>query len=219
MRRMYDSTTARDVPKGAAMVAGYVDGLYENADELRRLHPGATLVTITIHGAAGANAFDTEPGNAGPAAAARWACAELSAGRRPTVYTMASWLPTVRAEVAKQCGSRAHLVSYWVAQYDGVGKVPAGCVAKQYLHGDAGHAGAYSGGHYDVSAVADYWPGVDRRRRALHPTHLARRTRESAEQLAKRLAKRGRRVKAGTGDRRALRRAAAAIARALGIKH
>jgi hypothetical protein len=40
---------------------------------------------------------------------------------------------------------------YWIAHYDGAANIPVGAVAKQYLNTPG----------YDVSAVADYWPGID----------------------------------------------------------
>ncbi|GLY65481.1 hypothetical protein [Amycolatopsis taiwanensis] len=43
----------------------------------------------------------------------------------------------------------------WVARYDGVANLPVGCVAKQYINPPG------SGGHFDLSAVADFWPGID----------------------------------------------------------
>lgn len=158
-RLMYDSTTAADIPRSAKMVAGYVDGLYRNLTALHTRFPNATIIKITVLGAPGAQVCDTEPGNIGIDGAAKWAAAEVKAGRHPTLYCMASQWPQVKAAVKKR--GITGKVSYWIAQYDGKAVIPAGAVAKQHLHGDKNHPGSYSGGHYDISIVADYWPGVD----------------------------------------------------------
>lgn len=154
MRTMHDGVTVADLPANATMVAAYVDGQYANAHTMRQRFPHAKLVTITVTGQAGANVIDCEPGDVGPNKAASWAAAEVKAGRHPTIYCMASSWPTVKKAVVKQ-GIRGK-VNYWIADYDGKPEVPAGAVAKQYL-GSPGN----SPGHYDVSVVADHWPGVD----------------------------------------------------------
>lgn len=158
-RLMLDSTTAGDIPKTATMVAGYIDGRYQTVDALKKRFPRATIVTITVLGTPGAQVCDTEPGNIGVVGAVRWAKNEIKAGRKPTLYCMASMWPQVKTAVAN--AGISGQVAYWIAQYDGKAIIPRGAVAKQHLHGDKAHPGSYSGGHYDVSIVADYWPGVD----------------------------------------------------------
>ena len=154
MRTMYDSVTVSAIPKTATLAAGYVDGRYANVTALRKRLPNARIVTITVLGAAGADVCDCESGDLTPPHAAAWAEREHAAGRKPTIYCLASQLGVVKREVAKV--GLTGKVSYWVANYDGKPLVPAGCVAKQYadpkVHGK---------GNFDLSAVADYWPGVD----------------------------------------------------------
>lgn len=175
MRKMFDSTTVADLPEGGDLYAGYMDGRYRTVDGLRQRFPKAKIVTITVLGTPRADVCDTEPGNIGPAGAARWAAAEVHAGRHPTLYAMASQWKTVKEEVEKQ--GITGKVSYWIADYDRDPTIPAGAVAKQYLHGDLKTIGsfAYSGGHFDVSNVADHWPGVDPPRRP-RPLDVATRT-------------------------------------------
>jgi len=175
-RTMYDSTDVGDIPAKATMVAGYVDGRFRTVDALRARFPKAKVVTITVLGTAGADVCDTEPGNISIPHAARWAAAEVAAGRRPTLYCMASMWNDVKAAVKAEGISGK--VSYWIAQYDGKATVPAGAVAKQYADP------TLSGGHFDVSVVADHWPGVDHDAKA---TDLRDESRELAEKLAKRL--------------------------------
>lgn len=153
-RTLYDSTTAGDIPKSATMVGGYVDGRYRTVDALRARFPKATLVTITVLGAPGAHVCDTEPGNIGPAGAVAWAKAEVKAGRKPTLYCMASQWPQIKA-LASKAGIGGK-VSYWIADYDNDPTLPKGAVAKQYAD-----PAVHGKGHFDLSVVADHWPGVD----------------------------------------------------------
>lgn len=184
-RKLYDSTSVKDIPETATFVAGYVDGNYRTVDALHERFPKARVVTITVLGTPGANVCDTEPGNIGIAAAARWAKAEVAAGRHPSLYCMASQWGQVKAAV--KANGIAGKVSYWVASYDGKAIIPAGAVAKQYLHGDLKTIGpaAYSGGHYDVSVVADHWPGVDPP--ILRPRPLAATTRAALRLITRRM--------------------------------
>lgn len=152
-RTLFDSTTVSDIPPRAKMVAGYIDGNYKTVDALRRRFPDATVVTITVLGTPGAHVCDTEPGNIGIKGAVRWAKNEVDAGRKPTIYCMASVWPSVKRAVSA-AGIKGQ-VSYWIADYDGDPTIPRGAVAKQYANPPL------TGGHYDVSSVAADWPGVD----------------------------------------------------------
>jgi hypothetical protein len=93
-----------------------------------------------------------ETGDATPAQAPGWVKARRAAGADPTVYCSASLWPTVRAAFTAAGVAQPH---YWIAHYDGDPTIPAGAVAKQYVDPPN------SGGHWDLSAVAGHWPGVD----------------------------------------------------------
>jgi hypothetical protein len=205
-RTMYDSTDVMDIPANARMVAGYVDGRYANVRAMRARFRDAKVVTITVFGKAGADVGDIEPGCMTVDHGVRWARAEVAAGRKPTLYCMASMWPQVKAAV--KAAGIGRKVSYWVASYDDVSTIPAGAVAKQYRHGDLSTIGpkAYSGGHFDVSSVVAYWPGVDPR------PPLSERSRLLARKLRRRLSRR--RYPVGAG-RRLLRRLRRAIRHAL----
>ena len=149
MRTMYDGVTVSRLPGGATMVACYVDGKYANETEMRKRFPHAHIVTITVTGSADANVVDCETGDTTPATAAAWAARQVDAGRHPTIYMNASTWPDVEREVHNR--GITGKVSYWVARYDNKSTVPPGAVAHQYENTPG----------YDVSAVADYWPGVD----------------------------------------------------------
>jgi len=158
-RIMYDSTTVGDDPVHTDMVAAYVDGRWPNVAAARRRFPHAKVVTITVSGyqagrPVAANVIDCEKGDATPATAARWAKARIAAKAKPTIYCNRSTWPAVKQAV-KAAGITGK-VSYWIADYDGKAVIPAGAVAKQY-EGSPGNRP----GHYDVSIVGPYWPGVD----------------------------------------------------------
>lgn len=154
-RTMYDSVTATDIPKSAQMVAGYVSGRYRwSAADWARF-PNAVKVPIATQASVNdGQVLDVEPGDAEPWQAPGWVLRRRASGVDPTVYCneLNGWA-AVRQAFWNQHVAEPH---YWVARYDGKALIPAGAVAKQYanptVHGQ---------GHYDLSIVADYWPGID----------------------------------------------------------
>jgi len=153
VRTMYDAVTAANIPAGARMVAGYIDRIklapWSAADWAR--FPGAVKVTIVKKASTDdGHVLDVEVGDATPGEAPGWVRMRRAAGADPTVYCNTSTWPAVRAAFAKAGVAEPH---YWIARYDGDPAIPAGAVAKQYR-------GNVPPG-YDVSSVADYWPGVD----------------------------------------------------------
>lgn len=154
MRLMYDSVTATDIPRTASMVAGYVSGPYAwSASDWARFKgvPQVRIATQASHNVG--NCLDVERGDATPEQAPGWVKKRRAAGEDPTVYCneLNGW-PAVRRAFHDQKIAEPH---YWVARYDGVAQIPSGAVAKQYRNATT------SGGHYDLSIVADFWPGVD----------------------------------------------------------
>jgi hypothetical protein len=154
-RTMFDSITATDIPASARLVAGYVQADpsfgWSDADWAR--FPAAVKVRIATRAWINdGHVLDVETGDATPVQAPGWAQMRRAAGVDPTVYCNGSTLGAVQAAFAAAGIPEPH---YWIAHYDNVPVVPAGVVAKQYINDPA------SGGHYDLSAVADYWPGVD----------------------------------------------------------
>lgn len=163
-RTAYDSTNAADLPRGGDLYLAYTDGAFANVAAVRRRFPRKPVVGITVTGAdLDAHIVDTEPGNVGVDGAARWCARKLAHGQHPTVYTYAANVAKVKAALKSE-GVAPSKVSFFVASYDGKREIPAGCVGKQYLSPD-GPPHARPNGHYDVSVVADYWPGVDKRTR------------------------------------------------------
>ncbi|MBV9292595.1 MAG: hypothetical protein JO222_09110 [Frankiales bacterium] len=163
-----DSTTASDVPASADLPAGYVDGAYRTVDALRRRFSHKRIVTITVNGSTpGADVIDREAGDASARTAARYVHDGRVAGHWPTIYFPLSDIAEICHEL-KAIGLGPD-VPLWTAHYTGVehicGKTclkPYGplpftplIVATQYADPKT------SGGHFDLSQVADYWPGVD----------------------------------------------------------
>ncbi len=158
MRTMYDSVSAGSIPTTAQMVAGYVDGRYAwSAEDWARV-PNAIKVRIAVFASTNdGHVLDVERSDATPAQAVGWVQRRRAAGVDPTVYcgystNGYSWALVIDAFKSARC-PEPH---YWVAAYPGNGpNLYPGSVAHQYANP------LTSGGGYDLSVVADYWPGVD----------------------------------------------------------
>lgn len=150
-RLMFDSANARTIPRGAALVAGYVDGplsQWSPADWQR--FPGSTIVPIAVFATTNDGVvLDVERGNATPAEVPAWLDMRRRAGIDPTVYCALDDIPNVRSACRD---TRTVEPYYWAARPDGDPTIPDGCVAVQYAWLSP----------FDISAVRDYWPGVDR---------------------------------------------------------
>lgn len=148
LRTMYDSTNANDIPLTAEMVAGYVDGLYIWSDADWARFPNAVKVRISVFGN-DADVLDVESGAATPGMAPDWANRQRARGAEPIVYVNLSNVGAVRAAFE---GTGEPQPLYWLASYDNNPTIPAGYIAKQYANEPL------SGGHFDLSVVADTWP-------------------------------------------------------------
>lgn len=152
---MYDSITPTDIPLSAQMVAGYVDGLYAWPDSGWLRFPKARKVGITVTGQTlDANVADVETGDLTPAQGADWGRRMLAAGKYPVLYFSLGLWPQIKAAI-EALHLQTGQFGAWVALWDGTTEINAGWLAHQYAHPPG------SGGHFDLSVVADYWPGVD----------------------------------------------------------
>ena len=160
-RTMYDGVRslaagiARQFPN-AAMVAGYLNGLYAWTSAEWGLFPHAEHVTISVTASADAgDVLDVERGDATPDQAAGWIDRRKASGlHRPTIYCSRLTIPAVR----QATGTRLLGIDYdiWCADYTGsphevtAPGVPARlCAATQYE----------STPGWDASAVYDDgWP-------------------------------------------------------------
>lgn len=149
-RVMYDSVSVPDLPGGAPLYAGYIDGEYANFTQLRARFPLSTLVPISVKWTSSAGTvLDVEKGDATPQLAPVWVARRRTQGVDPTVYCSQDAWATVRYEFLRAGVPTPH---YWIAAYPGTGpNVPQGAVAHQYA----------SNAQFDTSVVVDYWPGVD----------------------------------------------------------
>lgn len=151
MRLMYDAIYPSNIPKGAAIVASYVDGKWPNYSEAVALFPHALHVSIAVFAKDNALALDVERYDASPQEAPGWVARQRKRGvSHPIVYMSAAMWPQVKAEFSRQ-GVPEPL--YWVADYNGKHEIPAGAIAHQFQ-------GTTAPG-YDVSVIADYVPGLD----------------------------------------------------------
>jgi hypothetical protein len=152
MTRMYDSTAAADIPADAPIVAGYdptgnaaLDAGIAWSDSDFARFPSARHVHIARFAFQDGDVLDVEIGDATPAEAPGWIRKRQAAGLEvPTIYCNRSTLGAVEAA----CLGLAHDV--WLATLDGA--IPAGFAAVQYAGSDR------SGGHYDLSETAPWWP-------------------------------------------------------------
>jgi hypothetical protein len=146
---MYDAVSVPSVPAGATLVAGYDDGYYTDVAAFEARFPHAKVVPITVFASDNlGTVLDVEGGDATPAQAPGWVKMRRAAGVDPTVYCNSSTWDAVKAAFSIAGVAQPH---YWIARYDGIAVIPAGAIAKQYS----------DPGPYDLSVVADYWPGVD----------------------------------------------------------
>lgn len=204
-RTMYDSTTVADLPADGDLYLGYVDGRWPTIEALRKRFPHKPIIRVTVTGATlDAEVADVESGNLTPRSGAAWAKRKLAAGQVPTLYYPASWEQQIVDEL-RTAGVKLRRVQLFPASYDGRAELPKGKVAKQYADPKR------SGGHFDVSIVADHWPGID----PPAATNLSRLSSVLARRLTLRLSRRRRPVRAGRGLLAAL---AAEIARVLALK-
>lgn len=154
MRYMCDSTNINDDPTSFQLVAYYCDGNFAVSEAaVRARFPHAILVPISAIGTNSGVVGDCEPGCMTEDELVTWCVERRAAAVDPTGYVneMNDWVPA-REAFARRGVAEPH---WWVADYDGLDVIPPGAVAKQDKNS------AMTGGHFDKSVVADYWPGVD----------------------------------------------------------
>lgn len=149
-RFMYDSVDANTIPISAEVVAGYVDLNYAWPASGWARFPHAVKVRIaTSPFTDDGHVYDFEPGNdMTPAHLVNWLGMRRRAGITPAVYMDAGRWPVVRQIVAN---ARIPEPLYWVAHWGISPQIPAGAIGLQYKNTPG----------YDLSVIADHWPGVD----------------------------------------------------------
>lgn len=150
MRVMLDALDPLNIPLGTPMdlLATYIDHPEIDSHGLGRARfPDSIDVTISAHVHA-AHVLDVETGAALPSDVPRWM--SLAAHCRTVYCTADTWAMVVDACLDAHVPAPMH----WLAHWDDVADVPAGCVAHQFSDGPPGNP-------YDLSAVVDFWPTVD----------------------------------------------------------
>ena len=155
MTLCYDSTNPQQIPTSAPIVAGYIDGLYAWSPSEWALFPNAQHVTITVFGAAGARVADCESGDLTVKASALWAQREVSAGRRPTIYSDTSSYSSIVA-ACNQIGVSRGAWDWWAADPTGGPHLVASSVATQFAWNKLGQT---NGRNVDISVTDGSWPG------------------------------------------------------------
>jgi hypothetical protein len=154
MRIMRDSTNPYDIPlDGMDIVAGYIDGIYKWPAAGWTRFAGKKIARIACFSTTIAEILDVETGDATPQQAPPWAVLVRHQNIIPTIYCNRSNYLQIHREFVVQNVSQP---LYWVATLDGTKWLLIGeVIACQYAGQNQ------TGGHYDESIVADYWPGVD----------------------------------------------------------
>jgi len=149
-RTMYDAVNPANIPADATMVAGYDDGPESQwpADAWTKW-PAAIMVHICVTGNPELGVVgDCETGDLTPDGLVDWVLARRMRGVDPTGYCSAGNLWTCRHAFDVRRVPQPH---WWVADPDRALELGGGIVALQQDYP----------GPYDVSTVADQWPGVD----------------------------------------------------------
>lgn len=146
---MYDSDVAADIPPGAVIVAGYVDGeagTWSAADWAR--FPTSKTVQIVRTFVDAGECLDIENGAATMQQAPAWVVARQKGGiARPWLYVNRANFAELQALIAKTLGEGTEL-GYWVADWSGETHEVEGADAVQWASPTVG-----SPGHYDLSTV------------------------------------------------------------------
>jgi hypothetical protein len=130
---MLDSTNADSLPEeGEAAVAGYVNGIFNDFDNIVKRFPHLKHLSISVFSGEDADALDVENGDATPGEAPGWVRKQHARGKaRPVVYANASTMPQV-VQALTDDGIKRDEYLLWVADYDGKADIPEGFDAKQY---------------------------------------------------------------------------------------
>src|SRR5579864_138190 len=156
MRKVYDSTNPADIPVGVERL-GYCDGIYGPGGSDPNGWTDADLANClaqiaTQPGHDRGQIIDVERFDISPQQAPGEVQRRRDVGIDPTVYVSFNAWAGVRQIFQALNVTEPH---YLVADYDNNPTIPQDAIGKQYQNSPL------SGGHYDVSNVVEFWPGVD----------------------------------------------------------
>jgi hypothetical protein len=134
--QFFDDVTVANIPANATHVAYYMDGDFENEQEMKARFPQAQMLSITTRGGdAVADSCDCEKGDMSVAQTEAWVLKRLNAGAyHPRPYASEDTWDNqgLLAALAKF----ADKILRWEAAFPGIGaKVRAGFAAHQYATG------------------------------------------------------------------------------------
>lgn len=153
MRVMYDSLNPAAIPTDAQMVASYIDGSNAPAAGWEERFPNSIIVQIArLPETNAGHVLDGGDNGVTPQQCVEWVRLRRSAGADPTVYTNQASLAGVKAAFVAAGEAEPH---YWRAAWNGSQDLQPDEVAHQYADS------RMTGQDYDLSVVADHWPGVD----------------------------------------------------------
>jgi hypothetical protein len=95
----YDSIDADNLPDGGDAYLAYVDGIYENWNAVKARFPKAYLIGVAVFPAGKALMADDEPGDFTNAQVAAWFPDDAKTYARPILYTDASNMDALVAEM------------------------------------------------------------------------------------------------------------------------
>lgn len=153
-REMADSTSIYADPLGEQVILYYCDGIYAvNETTVRARFPKAVLVACSAVGTNSGVLGDVEPGCMTIPQAIAWLKERRAANVWASLYCneIHGWAP-LRAAIQ---AAGIPEPPYVVADFDNIPVIPPGAIGKQYENA------TQTGGHFDRSIVADFWPGVD----------------------------------------------------------
>lgn len=148
---MADSASIDQIdPASVDLVGYYVDGRYvPSAASLARF-AGKVHVPISVNPSGNAGVvLDGAPDNGSTGEEPGWVARRRQAGVDPTVYTTLSLWPSLIQAMNSAGVAQPH---WWIADWNNQAAMISGAVAHQY---------ATVPYRYDLSIVADYWPGID----------------------------------------------------------
>jgi len=153
MKTMFDAVNINNLPTGAEMVAGYVNGLWPTYHELQKRHPHAQVVSISISADTLADVLDVEKYDATATQSLGWARAMRAKRRPPIIYTSAANVNAV-LDVFTAAGEPHPYL--WVAEWNNEPHLYPGSVATQWANGTHTYPGLADG--CDTSLVSELWP-------------------------------------------------------------
>ncbi len=150
MRKMYDATNVDNMPLDADFFAYYIDGKYVPTEQQLLRFAGKRTLKIAVFATTNAGDIgDGEQEDMSPTGAVQWVTMRREAGIDPTIYCDLDNWPSYKAAFGTAGVAEPH---WWIAAQPGNGA--------ELYDGTIGHQYADTGG-YDISVIADYWPGVD----------------------------------------------------------